>query len=251
MEIGVRAVLEKSTKGERSYCCHAYFTFVCRPPVVAPLSFLARLVALPFPTPPKPRAQVPAVTPTTTLEQKRFLLAGRRRERRLAAKGENDVLLEQFGEQILAIEHEREEAERGASSMDREALFASIQKELLVEAYLRADPKDDIQIVDGLIVAHIEGEMISAPVEEIERLSKKKGHGGWRTLLVKKSEGGEMDRKHGRHASEGQILSAPEERICDLTELSAPLTMADSLVLSIYIVRPIHCRLLTPEQNSN
>ncbi|KAL8292711.1 hypothetical protein RQP46_001323 [Phenoliferia psychrophenolica] len=106
MEIGVRVMRETSDSSRTQYCCHAYLTFVAKPPLPSSPSIttsLLRSLSL-LPPPPKPRAQVPQLTPHTTLESKRFLLAGRRRAHRIQGRSTSESLLSAFRVQLLELE---------------------------------------------------------------------------------------------------------------------------------------------------
>ncbi len=149
MEIGVRVMRESAeAPTEESYCCHgelrtstesttgaklisclacaAYLTFVTKPLPPSPSRLNAILSALNLRPPAgKTKVQVAPIEPQSTLESKRFLLAGRRRAHRIkASKGTDDLLVrmrKQVTEMVLAQEHESEgEREEGIEKLQEE-----------------------------------------------------------------------------------------------------------------------------------
>ena len=105
-------------------------------------------------------------------------------------------------------------------------MLLGLQKELIVEAFMRQDP--DVKVDGEWVVASIEGFMdpVRVPLKEIERKSRERGHGGYRRLSVRK---GSVEREQERHPVPRGI------------EDHSPLDLADTLVMSLWIVRPQHC----------
>lgn len=136
MEIGVRVMCESAEQpSEESYCCHgerrrhiftlfnsftdlrcitaAYLTFVTKPLRPSPTRLDSLLSSLSLrASAGKVKVQVAPIDPQSTLESKRYLLAGRRRAHRIkASKGTDDLLVrmrKQVAEMVAAQEHESE-----------------------------------------------------------------------------------------------------------------------------------------------
>lgn len=232
-EIGVRVMRESPDMppGVQSYCCHAYFTFVAKPVPNPPPSTLARLShALGITTlPPATRKfQLPELVPSSTLETKRFLLAGRRRAHRLQRAKQNDALLSSMRDEVLRIEKEVHASERVREEehVSSDAILA-LQTEVMVEAYMRQDP--DVKVVGNEIVAEIEGFMdpVRLSRDLVEKASREKGLGGYRRLSVPETD--------SFAANTPATLQAKR-----LADLESPLELKDTLVLGLWIVRPQH-----------
>ncbi|KAG8918988.1 Acyl-coenzyme A thioesterase 12 [Tulasnella sp. 417] len=87
METGVRVMRENARTGRQQYCCHAYLTFVALARSPEGHSGPPASIRLPGRKVERPiiRPKVKKVLPATLIEKKRYLLAGHRRELRLAA----------------------------------------------------------------------------------------------------------------------------------------------------------------------
>jgi hypothetical protein len=119
--------------------CVAYLTFVAKPippPVPSFLLSLSHKLHLATPEPPK-RSQVPSITPVSTLESKRYLLAGRRRGTRIQGREKSEALLGSFRAQVLDIERAykfEQTVTTPETQAEKEALIQALQLELMVEA---------------------------------------------------------------------------------------------------------------------
>ncbi|GAA5901472.1 hypothetical protein JCM6882_006288 [Rhodosporidiobolus microsporus] len=240
MEIGVKVSRQSRVDPlqAETYCCHAYLTFVAKPtPPPAPSFLLSLTDSLGLTSRPSPqRAQVAEIKPSSVLEQKRYLLAGRRRAHRIQRSKAHDALLASFREQVAAIE---EEHRRAAVSSDRDPesearLIQSLQTEVLTEAYIRYDP--DVHVDGDDLVGEIEGfvEPVRVKLAEIERAARKKGHGGWSRIAVPTEELVDESAGHELPSS----LDPQERRAL---EIASPLDFADTLVMCLWIVRPQMC----------
>lgn len=233
MEIGVRVMRESQhdPPGIQSYCCHAYLTFVAKPVQNTPPTSLARVShALGLKTRPSPtrKFQLPEVVPTSTLETKRFLLAGRRRAHRLKRSKESDALLSAMRDEVLRLEKEMNEAERGlVGSKSTEDTILALQTEMVVEAWMRRD--SDLRVEGDSVVAEIEGFMAPVKVKKdvVEKAAREKGLGGYRRLSVPDVENVKRSPQLSQHAKR-------------LADLETPLELKDTLVLGLWIVRPQH-----------
>ncbi|ORY92619.1 HotDog domain-containing protein [Leucosporidium creatinivorum] len=235
MEIGVRVMREQphSPLGHQTYCCHAYLTFVAKhvpPPTPSLLSSLSYTLYLR--TPPKPvRFQVPELAPKSTLETKRFLLAGRRRAHRIQRAKKSDALLATFREEIFRLEAEINAEAAAQGGDESEDNIAALQQEMIVEAYMRQDP--DVHVEGEFVVASIEGfmEPVKVPLADVKKASATRGHGGYRKLSLPSNE--DVEKAAGRRlaSTEGRVGVANSE---------APLAMKDTLVVGLWIVRPQH-----------
>ncbi|KAM0751972.1 Thioesterase/thiol ester dehydrase-isomerase [Meredithblackwellia eburnea MCA 4105] len=261
MEIGVRVMRESSESRELTYCCHAYITFVARrraptpptPSLPFPLSLFSKS---PTSTPTLTKFLVPSITPTTTLEQKRHLLAGRRRAHRIKGKEANERLLQGFRDEILRLE-KVVLARRSSSSSstsggegvndddefkDKEREILSLQTDLIVDAYMRHDP--DIRVVGGdTVVAEIEGFMdpISLPLETVEKMVRKRGMGGYRRLSVPlDSEGSDGAKGSSRGRGEEGAEGTGVMRSLKGVEDNSLVGLEETLVMCLWTVRPQH-----------
>lgn len=188
MEIGVRVMRQSRSdplRGE-TYTCHAYLTFVAKPtqpPSPHPLLAVSDFLGLTSPPTPR-RAQLPEVKPQTLLEQKRYLLAGRRRAHRIQRSKADAALHSSFRDEVFRIERAVLEADkaRAQQSHNREDLLANLQVEVLTEAFMRGDP--DVRTEGDDLVGEIEGfvEPVRVKRAVVEAAVRKKGHGGWHAI---------------------------------------------------------------------
>lgn len=196
----------------------AYLTFVAKPDLPPPPTLFKSLThAVGLTTPPRPtRRQVPAVEPSSTLESKRFLLAGRRRAHRIQGSHKNDELLARFRKQLFAIEAEQRELLPSQQGVEEDNI-AALQQEMIVEAYMRQDP--DVRAEDGFVVASIEGfmEPVKIPLATVQKAAAQRGHGGYRRLSMPSAES--VDQATG-HSTKGAASN----------EVRGVLTMGDTLV---------------------
>ncbi|KAI5477137.1 acyl-CoA thioesteraes 11 [Pseudohyphozyma bogoriensis] len=229
MEIGVRVTRETPGSRERTYCCHAYLTFVAKPTPPPPATLLTSLLTtLRLTAPATPtRASVPEISPTSNLESKRYLLAGRRRAHRIQGRDKYDQLLKEFRGQVLEIEREVRERDEAGAEEGKEDAIQGLQKELIVEAYMKGDP--DVKVEGDWVIASIEGFMdpVRLPRKEIERASTQRGHGGYRRLSIRREE------SDGVKPDGSSIPRSLEDH--------SPLELADTMVKCLWIVRPQHC----------
>ena len=212
----------------------AYFTFVCKPLALPSPTFYQRLLVNLYITSPtaKPSNRVPPVTPKSTIEKKRFILAGRRRANRL--RDDSGKLLAAFREQLEGIAAQMEEDGRDPSD-HQDQLLATLEQELLAEAYFRKD--GDVTVENGFLVAIIEGERITAPLKEIEKIAENKGFGGWRRLKP----------SHTMERSIGSTEGIPHGAGLNLVgEMSATLRMEETMAVGLWVVRPQHCTSYNP-----
>lgn len=116
----------RTTDSSFSLAIAAYLTFVTKPLPPSPSHLDSLLTALSLRPPAgQVKVQVAPIEPRTTLESKRYLLAGRRRAHRIkASKGTDDLLArmrKQVGEMVAAQEHEGEgEREEGIEKLQEE-----------------------------------------------------------------------------------------------------------------------------------
>lgn len=224
MEIGVKVGKQSRTNplAVEVYCCHAYLTFVAKHiPPPPPSTFLSLSDYLGLTSPPPPRRfKLAEIKPSSLLEQKRFLLAGRRRAHRIQRSKAHDALLATFREEIFAIERERERAEAEGERQDQEELLLALQLEILADAWIKKDP--DVHVDGEDLVGEIEGyvDPVRVKLVEVEKAAKRKGHGGWHRIAVPTEEN--VDRAAG-HSS----LQSSRRRTIDGT---SPLGFSDSLV---------------------
>lgn len=212
--------------GPETYCCHAYLTFVARPRPVPPPSFglLAWTDSVSLTVAPTPkRVQLPEVKPSTLLGKKRYLLAGRRRAHRLQRAKEQDALNASFRQALSQLERSQRDAalaEAKANEPNQERLIASLQLEIVTEAYLRKSP--DVRVEGEHIVGEIEGfvEPVRIQKAEVEAALKKRGHGSWHRIVTANDDEVERAGGHG-----GATVSA------DRTdgEVASHLDFADTL----------------------
>jgi hypothetical protein len=169
------------------------------------------------------KVQVPSILPKTLLENKRYLLTGRRRARRIHGR-DQFLVSPAFKAQLLALSAAQDQAQR--DEMDTRSGLASTlleatEKELMTEAYMRNDP--DLRVEDGHLIASIEGYMepVKIPVAEIEAAVQDTGKGSFRRLDAEKI-----------FKSPRVTTSKPEHSI----------EMEKTICMSLWIVRPQHCK---------
>ncbi|CEQ40411.1 SPOSA6832_02049, partial [Sporobolomyces salmonicolor] len=259
MEIGVRVMKESNTDplNAETYCCHgtiltsvdylsetaftsqiapaAYLTFVAKPtPPPAPNVLLAISDYLGLTKPPPPRrAQLPEIKPASLLEQKRYLLAGRRRAHRIQNAKTNDSLLASFREFLDSLE-QRRRRELAEAAPDQDDLILKLQEEILVEAYMRNDP--DVRIDGDEVVGSIEGYVDPVRIKKsvIEKAALKRGRGGWIKIPLPTDEVVDQATSHRIPSS----FDVVEKR---RLELASTVDFADTLCMCLWIVRPQHC----------
>ncbi|GAA5860089.1 hypothetical protein JCM1840_001878 [Sporobolomyces johnsonii] len=237
MEIGVRVMKESNTDplNAETYCCHAYLTFVAKPtPPPAPNFLLAFSDHLGLTKPPSPRrAQLPEIKPSSLLEQKRYLLAGRRRAHRIQNAKTNDALLASFRKFLDSLE-QRRRRELEEAAPDQDALLLKLQEEILVEAYMRNDP--DVHVEGDEVVCSIEGYVDPVRIKKsvIEKAASKRGRGGWVKIPLPTDE--VID-----HATSHRIPSSFDAVEKRGLELASTVDFADTLCMCLWIVRPQHC----------
>lgn len=221
MEIGVRVVRENRTDplGPATYCCHAYLTFVARPvpapePTFIALKWTDQLgLTKAFGA---RRAQLAEVKPSTLLGKKRYLLAGRRRAHRLQKAKEHDALHASFRQAVFQLEQDQRaqsDADSRANEPNQERLIASLQLEIVTEAYLRQSP--DVRVDGETVVGEIEGfvEPVRIPKAEVEAAVKRKGHGSWHRIATASDD--LVDRVGGQksHAAWHRIAPADGDQL--------------------------------------
>ncbi|BGP07875.1 hypothetical protein JCM10049v2_003719 [Rhodotorula toruloides] len=241
MEIGVRVMRQSRTDplGPETYCSHAYLTFVAKPsPPPPPGSFLSLTDAIGLTRPPKPRrAQLPELKPSSLLEQKRYLLAGRRRAHRIKQAKENDRRNSAFREQVYAIERESRQGAAAAVDeqfADRAALLGRLQVELLSEMFMRGE--SDVRVDGDEIIGEIEGFVEPVRVKKalVDRAVLAKGHGGWHKISLATDE--DIDRAAG-HTT--RVSLDPHVQAAASIVSSVPFEA--TLSMGLWIVRPQHC----------
>lgn len=218
MEIGVR-VMKEIENHEEVYCCHAYLTFV----KISPPSQ-------------KIKSQVPELIPITTLQRKRYLLAGRRRAHRLSGQNITNSLLVNFREQLLKLEKDlKKERDSPIESSEEKDNLLALQEELMVEAYMRQDI--DVRIDGEELVAAIEGFMdeVRIPLEKIKKSAEMRGKGGYRRLTIPS-----MDPQNV--ADDRRNLKS---NLARNVEIESPIDLSETFAMSAWIVRPEHCKSLS------
>ncbi|GAA5928357.1 acyl-CoA thioesterase [Sporobolomyces koalae] len=237
MEIGVRVMKEnvKDPLNPETYCCHAYLTFVAKPtlpPPAGPILAMADFIGMTIPPKPK-RAQLPAVTPSTLLEQKRYLLAGRRRAHRIKNAKETDALLSSYRSFVDDLESRRR-LEAQAPSPNEDELVQQLQEEILLEAYMRGDP--DVRVDGHEVVGSIEGYMSEVRVSKsvLEKAAIKRGHGGWVKIPLPDEE--VVSRNVGHSTTFAGSGTKEKSPVVPMT-----IDFADTLCMCLWIVRPQHC----------
>ncbi|TNY19402.1 HotDog domain-containing protein [Rhodotorula diobovata] len=239
MEIGVRVMRQSRSdplRGE-TYTCHAYLTFVAKPtqpPSPHPLLAVSDFLGLTSPPTPR-RAQLPEVKPQTLLEQKRYLLAGRRRAHRIQRSKADAALHSSFRDEVFRIERAVLEADkaRAQQSHNREDLLANLQVEVLTEAFMRGDP--DVRTEGDDLVGEIEGfvEPVRVKRAVVEAAVRKKGHGGWHAIPLPEED--VVDQAAGHSIA---ALGDPKQRRA--LEVASHVDFGDTLSMCLWIVRPQH-----------
>ncbi|GJN89204.1 hypothetical protein Rhopal_002182-T1 [Rhodotorula paludigena] len=239
MEIGVRVMRQSRFDPLKSetYTCHAYLTFVAKPTPPPPPGFwlgLTDMLGLTRPPPPR-RAQLPEIKPSSLLEQKRYLLAGRRRAHRIQRSKENDEMYAAYRREVLRLEAEQREreADDAARSEGREKVLQSLQVEVITEAWMRRE--SDVHEDGDDIVAEIEGfvEPVRVKKSVVDAAVRKKGFGGWRAIPLPTDELVDQASGHAIPASDD-----PNERRA--LELASHVEFVDTLSMCLWIVRPQH-----------
>ncbi|GAA5915639.1 acyl-CoA thioesterase [Sporobolomyces salmoneus] len=237
MEIGVRVMKENQSDplSPEIYCCHAYLTFVAKPTLPPTPNFILSLTDyLGLTRPPAPlRAQLPEIKPTTLLERKRYLLAGRRRAHRIKNSKETDRLLSSYRAFVDELEKKRQAEARKPLEKENE-LVDRLEQEILVEAYMRGDP--DVRVDGEDVVGSIEGYMEKVRVSKkvIDQLAMKKGHGGWVKIAVPDEETVSRATGHSTHSEGDDVVEKG-------LEIASTVDFADTLCMCLWIVRPQHC----------
>lgn len=194
---------------------HSYLTFVVMTEPAPP-----RLWGLLAPAKPS-RIALPPVKPVTLLEQKRFVLAGRRRSARLKRKDEDAAIFAGFRELVYGLISPLDaSASEAAIAPER---IAAIERDLLVDAFVAKDP--DVSVEDGQVVYRLsDAEIIAVPLAEVEHAAAARGRG--RRLDISRSlstRGASQD----EHVLTGQLAA------------EAPLQLADTLIVTCQ-VRVLH-----------
>ncbi|GAA5830251.1 hypothetical protein JCM5353_005364 [Sporobolomyces roseus] len=236
MEIGVRVMRESRVDplNAETYCCHAYLTFVAKPTPPPTPNFLLSLtdhLGLTRP-PPARRAQLPEIKPSTLLEQKRYLLAGRRRAHRIQNSKKDDQLLTSYRAFLDDLESNKRRREQSKLvPREQDELVNKLQEEILVEAWMKGDR--DVREEGDEIVGVIEGYMDEVRVKKsvVEKAAIKRGHGGWVKIAVPNEE--VVGRVTGHAVEEEQDQKA--------LEIASTVDFADTLCMCLWIVRPQHC----------
>ncbi|GAA5878948.1 hypothetical protein JCM16303_007240 [Sporobolomyces ruberrimus] len=237
MEIGVRVTKEnpRDPLGPEQYCCHAYLTFVAKPKSAAKPNFLLSCSdAIGLTKPPAPaRAQLAEIKPVTLLEQKRYLLAGRRRAHRIKNAKETDALLSSYRAFVDDLEKKRR-IESQTPPPRQDEVVGQLEREILLEAYMRGDP--DVKVEGDEVVGSIEGfmEEVRVPKRIIDQLAVKRGHGGWVKIAL-------PDEEIVSRATGHSISSSGEDIEQKGLEIASTVDFADTLCMSLWIVRPQHC----------
>ncbi|GAA6010677.1 hypothetical protein JCM11491_002890 [Sporobolomyces phaffii] len=248
MEIGVRVMKENPDDplAPETYCCHAYLTFVAKPTLPPPPNLLLSLTdAIGLTQPPLPvRTQLAAITPVTLLEQKRYLLAGRRRAHRIHTAAETDRLLSAYRSFVDGVERSQLALERGTSGTRRRgeagdaAVLGRLEHEILLELYLKGDP--DVRVEGDEVVGSIEGypDQVRVAKDVLDRLAMKHGHGGWVKIAVPDED--VVARATG-HSIPGATNTTNARLDQKGLEIASTVSFEDTLCMCLWIVRPQHC----------
>jgi hypothetical protein len=107
-----------------------------------------------------------------------------------------------------------------------------------VYRFMRED--NDVKIEGGFVIVSIEGfmEPVKMPLKTIERAAAQRGHGGYRRLTVPTEES--VDQMTAEGAKKRAATPALSRRMSD-ADSAAPLHLGQTLVMSLWIVRPQHC----------
>ncbi|KAH9823243.1 HotDog domain-containing protein [Melampsora americana] len=224
METGIKIIKEDFRTGNQTYACHAYMTFVARPK--ATLTVYDQFWdSISLRQPSIIKVRVPKVIPQTVLDQKRYLLAGRRRGHRIGESDEWNNLLKQFREYVLSLKYPEEQGERNWQANDEE--LARIEQELIADSFVRKDP--DVRVEDGMVVAEIPDHMepIKISLAEIEKIIAERGVGSaFRRLSTPIFDQNVVHEGSGRHLDWSS---------------SKTLQTENTLATTVWIVRPQHC----------
>lgn len=247
MEIGVRVMRESRVDplNAETYCCHgespfllaflpfrnthsriqiAYLTFVAKPTPPPTPNFLLSLtdhLGLTRP-PPARRARLPEIKPSTLLEQKRYLLAGRRRAHRIQNSKKDDQVLTSYRAFLDDLESNKRRREQSkVVPREQDELVNKLQEEILVEAWMKGDR--DVREEGDEIVGVIEGYMEEVRVKKsvVEKAAIKRGHGGWVKIAVPNEE--VVGRVTGHAVEEEQDQKA--------LEIASTVDFADTLCM--------------------
>lgn len=105
---------------------------------------------------------------------------------------------------------------------------------------------NDVKIEQGFVIVSIEGfmEPVKMSLKTIERAAAQRGHGGYRRLTLPTEDF--VDQMTAEGAKKG-VPSAPTfSRRMSEADSTAPLHLGQTLVMSLWIVRPQHCLSLFP-----
>ncbi|GAA5992180.1 hypothetical protein JCM5350_002562 [Sporobolomyces pararoseus] len=238
MEIGVRVMKENPNDplSPETYCCHAYLTFVAKPTLPPTPNFLLSFTdRCGITKPPLPvRAQLPEIKPVTLLEQKRYLLAGRRRAHRIKNAKETDKLLSSYRSFVEQLETKRRVEEQANALPKQDEFVGQLEQEILLEAYMKGDP--DVRVEGDEIVGSIEGFMDEVRVKKrvIDELALKRGHGGWTRIALPDEEVVARATGHSISSRGGNVEQKG-------LEIASTVDFADTLCMCLWIVRPQHC----------
>ncbi len=110
----------------------------------------------------------------------------------------------------------------------------------IVEAYLRGD--EDVRVEGDTVIASIEGfmEPVRIPLAAVERASNARGHGGFRKLALPSAE--EVDDAVGHVPG---LVNGVGRALGNKV-----LEMHETVVSSLYTVRPQHCNSKSVSQRT-
>lgn len=202
---------------DRADSSHSYLTFVIKPEPSQP-----RLWGLLSPAQPN-RVALPPIKPSSLLEQKRYVLAGRRRAARLSRKDEDAAIFAGFRELVYTLVSPLD-ASVSEAAIAPERL-AEIERDLLVDAFVAKDP--DVSVEGDRVVyrpSDAGEETITVPLDEVEQAAAARGRG--RRLNVLRSRSIRVEEQEDHVLLTGQLAA------------EAPLSLADTLVVTCQ-VRPL------------
>ncbi|KIO34378.1 hypothetical protein M407DRAFT_240679 [Tulasnella calospora MUT 4182] len=143
METGVRVMRENARTGSQQYCCHAYLTFVALARSPEGHSGPPASIRLPGRKVERPiiRPKVKKVLPATLIEKKRYLLAGHRRELRLAAGKKLNGGMKAFRTEVLTMSSSvHSEITMSPGGGYHSKVISDMEKELIADALSENDP---------------------------------------------------------------------------------------------------------------
>ncbi|KAG0146399.1 hypothetical protein CROQUDRAFT_657376 [Cronartium quercuum f. sp. fusiforme G11] len=229
LETGVKIIKEDFRTGNKTYACHAYLTFVARSTKVLKLYETFYDIVM-FRQPSVIKVQTPIVLPQTILEQKRYLLAGRRRGYRMKQSSEWNKLLDHFKDYVLSLNYPTDPNGSHQQATDEE--LRKIERELIAESYLKED--SEVRVEDGMVIAEVLGNLnpIKVPLVEIENILAERETKAFRKLKMSKNhqshseleEEEEKDQHNEWRSGSGSILK-----------------VENTLATTVWIVRPQHC----------